>query len=179
MVNLTITFRLTLLSTGPLGLVSLELLADKIPKTAENICAVSTGEGAFIYKGFCFHRIMLGFMCQGGDFTHRKWHRQHVHLWGEIRWWEFHPETYEPWHLVHGKCWTQYKWFPVFHLHCQDWVVGWQACALLAKWEMRGCCGSHWSFGSRMARPARPLLTVDNKNQFDLFFSLTTRPCLL
>uniref|UniRef100_A0A2I3GNI6 Peptidyl-prolyl cis-trans isomerase n=1 Tax=Nomascus leucogenys TaxID=61853 RepID=A0A2I3GNI6_NOMLE len=40
------------------------LFADKFPKTTENFRALRFG-----YKSSCFHRIIPGFMYQGGDFT--------------------------------------------------------------------------------------------------------------
>nr|AEL20212.1 TRIM5-CypA fusion protein [Macaca fascicularis] len=69
MVNPTVSFDIAV-DGEPLGRVSFELFADKVPKTAENFRALSTGEKGFGYKGSCFHRIIPGFMCQGGDFTH-------------------------------------------------------------------------------------------------------------
>uniref|UniRef100_A0A8C7CBP8 Peptidyl-prolyl cis-trans isomerase n=1 Tax=Neovison vison TaxID=452646 RepID=A0A8C7CBP8_NEOVI len=52
-----------------LGCVSFELFVDKVPKIAENFCALSTGKKGFGYKCSCFHRIIPGFMYQCGDFT--------------------------------------------------------------------------------------------------------------
>ncbi|KAF5928216.1 hypothetical protein HPG69_016589 [Diceros bicornis minor] len=57
------------IDSKPLGQVSFKLFADKVPKTAENFRALSTGEKGFSYEVSCIHRIIPGFMCQGGDFT--------------------------------------------------------------------------------------------------------------
>ncbi|XP_007516454.1 peptidyl-prolyl cis-trans isomerase A-like [Erinaceus europaeus] len=70
MVSPTMFFDIDIAVDGePLGPVSFELFADKVPKTAENFRALSTGKKGFGYKGSCFHRVIPGFMCQGGDFT--------------------------------------------------------------------------------------------------------------
>nr|XP_058154024.1 peptidyl-prolyl cis-trans isomerase A-like [Dasypus novemcinctus] len=68
MVNAMVFFDVAV-NDKPLGHICLNLFADKVPKTAENFHALSTGEKGFGHKGPCFHRIIPGFICQGGDFT--------------------------------------------------------------------------------------------------------------
>jgi peptidylprolyl isomerase len=75
MANPKVFFDITADGT-PLGRITMELRADKAPKTAENFRCLCTGEKGvgrsgkpLHFKGSSFHRVIPDFMCQGGDFT--------------------------------------------------------------------------------------------------------------
>ena len=54
-----------------IGRLGFELYANHVPKTAENFRSLCAGDNnmGYTFAGSGFHRIISGFMAQGGDFT--------------------------------------------------------------------------------------------------------------
>ena len=76
MANPTVFFEISIGGT-PAGKIEMELYQDTVPKTTDNFKSLCLGDKGIDsasgkpihFKGSKFHRVIPGFMCQGGDFT--------------------------------------------------------------------------------------------------------------
>ena len=58
------------ISSIPIGRIVIELMSEVAPKTCNNFQALCTGDNpeGLKYAGSTFHRVIPGFMSQGGDY---------------------------------------------------------------------------------------------------------------
>lgn len=70
-----------LIKVKNVGVMQAELYPEKAPKTVENF--VSLAKSGF-YKGLIFHRVIEGFMIQGGGFTEAFAHKETGAIKGEF-----------------------------------------------------------------------------------------------
>uniref|UniRef100_A0A146LQE9 Peptidyl-prolyl cis-trans isomerase E n=1 Tax=Lygus hesperus TaxID=30085 RepID=A0A146LQE9_LYGHE len=67
--NPQVYFDIAIGNNTNVGRVVMMLRSDIVPRTAENFRCLCTHERGYGFQGSVFHRIIPGFMCQGGDFT--------------------------------------------------------------------------------------------------------------
>ncbi|KAL4264126.1 Peptidyl-prolyl cis-trans isomerase [Pleurotus pulmonarius] len=102
------------------GRVVFKLYDGAVPVTARNFRELATGQHGFGYAKSIFHRIVPGFMCQGGDFTRHNG-TGGKSIYGETFRDENFAETHSAWRAFHGEFWARYQRLTahaVLHYNC-------------------------------------------------------------
>ncbi|KAK1334630.1 hypothetical protein QTO34_005637, partial [Cnephaeus nilssonii] len=138
----------------PLGHISFELFADKVPNVAEKFPSMSTGEKRISYKGcdFTHHNGTGGKSINGEKFEDENFILKHTGP-GILSMANAGPNTNGSQFLI---CTAKAEWLDGKHVALGQVTEGMHIVTAM-------------ELGPGMARPARrsPLLNVDNSNKFD------------